>query len=113
MVTGLADFIDGANVRVIERCGGARFAEEPCASFGFEGQLAREHLQRDISSELRIARAIHLTHAASANEGNDFIRAEMRAGRERHVCEEGILRTRRSRSKSEGSDRGCRAPMLT
>ena len=40
-----------------------------------------QDLQRDVAIEPRIARAIHLAHAARADERDDFVGAEARTGR--------------------------------
>ena len=44
-------------------------------------KCCREQLQSDIASELRIPRAVDLTHAAGAKYGQDFVRAEARPDR--------------------------------
>jgi hypothetical protein len=49
-----------------------------------EGELRRQDLQRDVASELGIARSIHLAHPAGPDGGKDFIRAEEGAGLECH-----------------------------
>ena len=41
-----------------------------------------QDLERDVAIQLRVARAIDLAHAAGAEGGEDFVRAEARAGGE-------------------------------
>ena len=43
-----------------------------------------EYLQRDVAIQLQIARPVDLAHPARADLGDDLIRAETRAGSERH-----------------------------
>ena len=80
---------------------------------------------RDVATQLRIARAIHLAHAARADRLDDFIRPEPRAGRDRHrhprgsigllFLPAGLYRTRvakpEDRAVSSGAERR-RAPAL-
>ena len=44
-----------------------RFAREPREPFGIAGERVGQDLDRDVAIELRIARAIHLAHAAGAD----------------------------------------------
>jgi hypothetical protein len=44
----------------------------------------QQNFDRDVPTELRIARAIHLAHAARAKRRRDFICAEASARSERH-----------------------------
>src|SRR5262249_13897176 len=43
-----------------------------------------QDLQRDLSTELHILRAIDFAHAAAANQRQDFVRAEAGARSQRH-----------------------------
>ena len=69
----LADFIDGADVRMIECRGGPRFATEPFD----RGNVGRHHrgqkLQRDLASKRQILREIHLAHPADAEQRLDSV----------------------------------------
>ncbi len=51
-----ADIAEGADVRMIERRDGARFAIEPRPQLLISGELRREHLDRDDPIE-RVSRA--------------------------------------------------------
>ena len=66
--------------------GGEEFclALEPRESFGSLRERFRQDLQRDITIQPRVAGAIHLAHAASADFGGDFVGAEARAGSQGH-----------------------------
>jgi hypothetical protein len=48
-------------------------------------ETARQNFERDVTSELRVARAIDLPHAAGAEGGEDFVRAEADACQECHL----------------------------
>jgi hypothetical protein len=81
-ITGILEAIDGADVLMIERGEDLRFSLEASEPFDIEYELRWEYLQSDVAIEFRIARPIHLTHSAGSDGGNDFIRAEPRAGRQ-------------------------------
>jgi hypothetical protein len=72
------------DVWIIERRECPRFALEACETFGIVRERVGEHLQRHVASELRIARVIHLPHAAGADLGSDLIWAEAGSGAEGH-----------------------------
>ena len=62
----------------------ARLPLETRAPYRISGVLVGEDFERDISPETRVARAIHLTHAAATDDGENFVGAEPRVWRERH-----------------------------
>ena len=49
---------------------------------GFDERCWRQHLDRDLASEPRVAGAIHLAHAAGAERGDDLVGAEAGTGGE-------------------------------
>ena len=54
--------------------------------FRIGGNGVRQELERNIASELRVPRPIHLAHAAHTDkQDGDFIRTEARAGRQRQT----------------------------
>ena len=55
------------DVRMVQRRERLRFAREPGEPVGIAGERVRQDFQRDVAIELRIARAIHLPHAACAD----------------------------------------------
>jgi hypothetical protein len=63
-------------VRVIQRCEYSRLALETSSALGVGRELGRQDFDRDVPPELRIARAIHLTHAARAEQCLQVISAE-------------------------------------
>ena len=73
-----ADIVELADVRMIQRGHRARFALEPFR------KLLAGNLDGDRAVEARVARLVHFPHAARANEREDLIGTELRAGREGH-----------------------------
>jgi hypothetical protein len=73
-----ADVVEVADVRMVQSRNEARLAREPVR------ELDRGDFDGDVALETRIAGSIHLSHAAGPDETGHFIRAEMRAGCERH-----------------------------
>src|SRR3970282_2489818 len=59
-------------------------ALEPRTRLDSLGEVWGQHLDRDASPEGRVARAIHLAHAARAERGDDRVGTETGAGRQRH-----------------------------
>jgi hypothetical protein len=56
-------------------------ASEP---LGIAGKHVRQHFERDVSLQPRIAGAVDFAHAAGAEQGGHLIDADTRAGREGH-----------------------------
>ena len=79
-LTAVLEPINRADVRVVQRGQHLRFALETGEAIRIAGEGVRQDLQRDVAIQLGIARAIHLAHAAGAEGGEDFVRAEARAG---------------------------------
>ena len=61
-----------------------RFALKASQPVGVSRQRGWENLDGDLALQLRVRRAIDLTHAASADGGEDLVRAKMNAGAEGH-----------------------------
>ena len=72
------------DVRMIQRRERLRLAREPRHSIGIGSEPLRQDLQRDITTELRVACAVDLAHATRPKGGEDFIGTEPRAGGEDH-----------------------------
>ena len=81
---GFVDAEDLRDVRVIERRERLGFAYEARQPVGVLRKRLGQHLDRDIPIERRVARAIHLAHAACADGSEDFVRAEAGTGSEGH-----------------------------
>ena len=63
----LADVVDRADVRMVQRRGDARLAPEAFERLGVRGQIARQELQRDLTAEPDVFRAVDDAHAAAAD----------------------------------------------
>ena len=67
-----------------ERRDDLRFALEPGKGARILGERPGDHLDGDVAIELGVAGPIHLPHPAAANQRQDFVGAESRAGSKRH-----------------------------
>ena len=75
-----ADIVNGEDVRMIERAGGAGLLLESPEPVGVFGELFRQHFDGDVTPQPRVVRSINFSHAARAERGRDLIHAEPRAG---------------------------------
>ena len=80
----LANVVNRADVRVVERRGGARLPAEPGDRLLVLGERLRQELECHLPAEPRVLGPIDLAHATLADLGGDSIRAERRAGVQRH-----------------------------
>ena len=69
----LADVVDGADVGVVERGGGARLAAEARQRGGVAGHLFGQELERDLAAEPGVDGAVDDAHAAAAELVEDSI----------------------------------------
>ena len=67
-----ADIMNGEDIGVIQTAGGAGFLFESTLAFGIAREFRGQELDRDVPLQLRIARAIHLTHAADAETAKEL-----------------------------------------
>ena len=72
----LPNVVDGEDVRVVERAGGASLLLEACEALGVCRELRGQHFDRHVAPDLRVAREIDLAHPALAEQGADFVAAE-------------------------------------
>ena len=72
-----ADFVDLADVRVIDACRGSRFAPEALPRRFVVGER-RHRLQRDRALEARIARGVDHTHPALTQLSRNRVRPDAR-----------------------------------
>jgi hypothetical protein len=72
------------DVWMIERRQRLRFARESRQAIGIAGKGVRQDLQRDLTIELRVPRAVDLAHPARADRRDDFVRAETGASGQGH-----------------------------
>ena len=73
------------DVRMIQRRERLRFALEAGQAIGISRERVGQDLDRDVAIQLRVARAIHLAHAAGADRRGDLVGAEAGAGSEGRV----------------------------
>ena len=66
---------------MIERGEDFGFALEAREAVGIVRERVGQDLDRDVALQPRVARAIHLAHAAGAEQRVDFVRAEASAGK--------------------------------
>src|ERR1051325_2231192 len=79
-----------------------RLALQTGTAFRVAGSGLGKDLDGDVAFQARIPRAIHFPHAAGTESGEDFVRAETRAGGEGHAYFTG---TRRFSSSNQCSTR--------
>ena len=70
---GVLEPVNVRDVRMIERRERLRLAFEPGEPLGIVRERLRQHLQRDVAIELRVARAIDLPHPACPELAQDFV----------------------------------------
>ena len=80
----ILESVDGGDVRVIERRQHLRFAREARQPLGIGGERLRQDLERDLAIEPRVARAVHLAHAACTEQRHDLEGAETCSSGECH-----------------------------
>jgi hypothetical protein len=69
---------------MVERGERLRFTLESGGSFGVGDEQVGQNLDGHVAIEFRIARPVHFSHAAAANEREDFIGAKSGARRQPH-----------------------------
>ena len=79
-VRGRADVVDVDDVRVVEGGGGACLLVEPLEELRVGA--GAQHLDGDSAAEARVARAVHLAHAARTQAIDDFVGADAGSGSE-------------------------------
>jgi hypothetical protein len=81
---GLFEPVDVRDVGVIERRERLGFAFEPGEALGVVRERFGQDLERRVTRELRIARAIDFAHPAFADFGEDFVHADPSMRRQGH-----------------------------
>jgi hypothetical protein len=80
-----SDVVEGADMRMIQSRDAAGFPFEALAQLTRRRHVRGKHLDGHGAIEPRIASAVDLSHAARAEQCDDFIGAESRAGSKRQV----------------------------
>ena len=77
--------MDGRNVLMIQRSKRLRLALEPRQPLLVFREDLRQHLDRHLALELRVARPVHLAHATRAERAEDLVVAESAAEFQSHL----------------------------
>ena len=80
------DAVNLGDVRMIERRECLRLAFEAHQAVGVGGERLGQDLERDVASEFRVARSIHLAHATGAKRAEDLVLIDASAGGNGHEC---------------------------
>src|ERR1035438_7305127 len=75
----LSDIVDRQNVGMIQRSHRARLLFKSPKTVAIAGKRLRQDFQRDLTTESRVARPVHLSHSTRAEWRNDFVRTKFRA----------------------------------
>ena len=81
-ITAFLESVNVRDVRMVECGEGLRFAREPRQPIRIAGERVGQNFQRHVAIELRVPRAIDLSHAPGSQDGEDLVRAEACAGSE-------------------------------
>src|SRR5437667_3406962 len=76
----LADFMDGGDVRMVERRRGFCFLSEAPHAVLIRGEISRENLERNLAVKFGVLCEIDLTHATRTELGKDAIVRQARTG---------------------------------
>src|SRR5678815_1324099 len=68
-----ADVVQRAYIRMIERRNGSGFALETGTHFAVRREMLREHFDRDVATQARVAGTVHFAHPARAQRRDDFV----------------------------------------
>ncbi len=74
------DLVHGYDVGMVERGGGPGFLDEAPAAAFVRHALRGKHLDRDVPTQARVARAIDFSHASRAQQRGDLVWPEPRPG---------------------------------
>ena len=72
----LSDFVDGADIGVVERCRRASLAPESLDGSSVGGHVGGKKLQCDVSVELGVFGLVDDTHPAGSQHSNDLIMSD-------------------------------------
>jgi hypothetical protein len=73
----LNNIVNCSYISMVQGCKRLRFAVKPGEMVGVVRHAIRQHLNRDIALKPRVAGAVHLSHAAFAEQGGDLIGAQV------------------------------------
>lgn len=87
----IIDFVDRQDRRMVQGRGGLCFLGEASQPFRVARERGRQTLDGDLAAELRVFSRVHLAHADPAEEADDPVVLQRRAGREVRVHSVGRL----------------------
>jgi hypothetical protein len=83
-ITGLLKIVKDSDVRVIQRSQNFRLSLESAHARRIARKFIRQDLDCNFTLQLGITRAIHLSHAALAQQCDDFMGSELSSNDEAH-----------------------------
>ena len=95
---GALEAVDHRDVGMAERGEGPGFPLEARETIGVLRDRLGQDLDCDLPPEVRIGGPIHFAHPTHADLGDDFIRADARAGLQRHMRRAGLYETHSPRA---------------
>ncbi len=98
--TVLSEFVDGNDIRMVEGRRRACFLLETVQPVTISGECGGQNLDRNAAVKARIPSPVHLAHPAGAEQLDNLVRSELRAGGEGHSARHYIPK--------EGPCRRCR-----
>ncbi len=81
-----ADVVKGTDIRMLERGNGFGLALHALPQFRIRGKMRRQNLDGNGAVEAGVLGTIDFSHAARAEGRLNLVRAEFRAGGQRHGC---------------------------
>ena len=81
---GIADFIDGDDVGVIQGGQHTRLAPEARHIIGIIGERGRKNLECHVAAQFDIVGAVHLTHSSRTERPTDLVGSQPSPGRDGH-----------------------------
>ena len=78
--TGIFYAVESRDVGMVQRGKGSRLVLETCDTIGVLRHRRWEHLDSDLAFQFYIPRQVHISHAARADEGDDFERIDVLSG---------------------------------
>ena len=90
--TAFFEAVNAADVRVIQRRERLRFPLKAGDPLGVRDERFRQNLDRNVATQLRVARLVDLAHATCPKGRKDLVRAEADAGNEGQERLPGIIR---------------------
>jgi hypothetical protein len=108
----LLETVDLGDVRMVQRRQHLRFALQAREPIGIAGKRFRQDLDRHLSLQPGVARAIHLTHAAAAERLGDFVGAEGCPALQAHRMRVRRIVPKRECSRTSNASRSNRRHMM-